>query len=76
MQIIAEVCCRFDDRRKVGSGYSAKINSNSINFRLEEIYAASIGGYVRNNGNDIILLIVRHGSYFASFEAIVATCFP
>ena len=51
--------------------------SNSINFRLEEIYVASIGGYVRNKGNDIILLlIVRHGSYFASFEAIVATCFP
>ena len=52
-------------------------NSNSINFRLKEIYAARIGGYVRNKGNDIILLlIVRHGSYFASFEAIVATCFP
>ena len=51
--------------------------SNFINFRLEEIYVASIGGYVRNKGNDIILLlIVRHGSYFASFEAIVATCFP
>ncbi len=51
--------------------------SNSINFRLEEVYAASIGGYIRNKGNDIILLlIVRHGSYFASFEAIVATCFP
>ena len=51
--------------------------SNSINFRLEEVYAASIGGYIRNKGNDIILLlIVRHGSYFPSFEAIVATCFP
>ena len=51
--------------------------SNSINFRLEEVYAASIGGYVRNKGNDIIiLLIVRKLTYFTSFEAIVATCFP
>ena len=51
--------------------------SNSINFRLEEIYAASIGGYFRNKGNDsMLLLIVRKLTYFISFEAIVATCFP
>jgi|APFre7841882724_1041349.scaffolds.fasta_scaffold304947_1 hypothetical protein len=52
-------------------------NSNSINFRLKEIYAARIGGYFRNKGNDsMLLLIVRKLTYFISFEAIVATCFP
>ena len=51
--------------------------SNSINFRLEEVYAARIGGYFRNKGNDsMLLLIVRKLTYFISFEAMVATCFP